>query len=193
MERQGVTHSSSLAVRRHYINVPQFFHRRGQCVQAWRGHPVVIGHENRHSGIRNKKSCAWQLFITAPVHQHAAIRCSCLPPQNRGSCPHRLRTRNSHPPQRSTPSLVVGASRFERPTTRTPSECATRLRHAPTVPSFPSKPCPTLMTTGMRPRFNSGRTQGFSERLAGLPSSAWPVRVGASACSHAVPSEPRNA
>ena len=27
---------------------------------------------------------------------------------------------------------VVGASRFERPTTCTPSKCATRLRHAPT-------------------------------------------------------------
>jgi hypothetical protein len=26
---------------------------------------------------------------------------------------------------------MVGASRFERPTTRTPSEYATRLRHAP--------------------------------------------------------------
>ena len=26
---------------------------------------------------------------------------------------------------------MVGASRFERPTTRTPNECATRLRHAP--------------------------------------------------------------
>jgi len=49
------------------------------------------------------------------------------------------------------------------------------------------------MTIGMRPRFNPGRTQGSSERLAGLPSSAWPVRVGASACSHAGPSEPRSA
>ena len=28
--------------------------------------------------------------------------------------------------------LMVGASRFERPTSRTPSECATRLRYAPT-------------------------------------------------------------
>lgn len=27
---------------------------------------------------------------------------------------------------------MVGASRFERPTSRTPSECATGLRHAPT-------------------------------------------------------------
>lgn len=27
---------------------------------------------------------------------------------------------------------VVGASRFERPTSRTPSECATGLRYAPT-------------------------------------------------------------
>src|SRR4030042_2718910 len=27
--------------------------------------------------------------------------------------------------------LLVGASRFELPTTRTPSECATRLRYAP--------------------------------------------------------------
>ena len=27
---------------------------------------------------------------------------------------------------------VVGVSRFERPTTRTPSVCATRLRHTPT-------------------------------------------------------------
>ena len=26
---------------------------------------------------------------------------------------------------------MVGVSRFERPTTRTPSECATRLRHTP--------------------------------------------------------------
>ncbi len=28
---------------------------------------------------------------------------------------------------------MVGASRFERPTTRTPNECATRLRHAPNL------------------------------------------------------------
>ena len=28
---------------------------------------------------------------------------------------------------------LVGASRFERPTTRTPNECATRLRHAPNL------------------------------------------------------------
>ena len=27
--------------------------------------------------------------------------------------------------------LLVGANRFERSTTRTPSECATRLRYAP--------------------------------------------------------------
>gem|GEM_PF-2210885 len=27
---------------------------------------------------------------------------------------------------------LVGASRFERPTSRTPSECATGLRYAPT-------------------------------------------------------------
>jgi hypothetical protein len=31
---------------------------------------------------------------------------------------------------------MVGASRFERPTSRTPSECATRLRYAPTDPRF---------------------------------------------------------
>src|SRR5438093_9581541 len=163
MERQGMTNGSSLTVRRHHINVPEFFHRRGQCVQARRGYPVVIGHENRHSGIRNKKSCAWQLFIAALVHQHAAIRCSCLPPQNRGSRPHRLRRLKSHPPQRSTLSLVVGASRFERPTTRTPSECATRLRHAPTVPSFPPQPYTFLMTTGMRPRFNASTLVGLKD------------------------------
>ena len=29
--------------------------------------------------------------------------------------------------------VMVGASRFERPTSRTPSECATGLRHAPTM------------------------------------------------------------
>ena len=29
--------------------------------------------------------------------------------------------------------IMVGASRFERPTSRTPSECATGLRHAPTM------------------------------------------------------------
>ena len=33
--------------------------------------------------------------------------------------------------QGPAPPRRVGASRFERPTTRTPSECATRLRHAP--------------------------------------------------------------
>ena len=33
---------------------------------------------------------------------------------------------------------MVGASRFELPTTRTPSECATRLRYAPILifPTF---------------------------------------------------------
>ena len=36
-------------------------------------------------------------------------------------------------------ALSIGVSRFERPTTRTPSECATRLRHTPLcVPVIPS-------------------------------------------------------
>jgi hypothetical protein len=34
-----------------------------------------------------------------------------------------------------TEGYLVGATRFERATTRTPSECATRLRHAPIIRS----------------------------------------------------------
>ena len=35
--------------------------------------------------------------------------------------------------------VMVGASRFERPTSRTPSECATGLRYAPTMIPFPGE------------------------------------------------------
>src|SRR5687767_10148987 len=46
---------------------------------------------------------------------------------------------------------LVGASRFERPTTRTPSEYATGLRHAPTGFLFLCRHILALKCAGLQP------------------------------------------
>ena len=58
-----------------------------------------------------------RVVVVAPDREQSAVK---VPPRWRRCKRHA-----------ATVMASVGASRFERPTTRTPSECATGLRHAP--------------------------------------------------------------
>ena len=69
---------------------------------------------------------------------------------------------------------MVGASRFERPTTRTPSECATRLRHAPTFNLSSGSSC--RFGTNTVPRTSVSRADQIYGNNAAIASSSRRIR-----------------
>src|SRR5256885_14986266 len=100
----------------------------------------------------------------------------------RGRAPERLRTSDPrlrrpllYPPELlAGASHLVGASRFERPTTCAQGRCASRLRYAPSKVNEPltRTPGPTQRWRG------SGGGESGAERVHGARPVAHPLLVG---------------
>jgi hypothetical protein len=136
VERDGMTDCPALTFWRDDGHRPQRPHRVCKRVESARHDPIIICHEDVHRASGNKKSCPWQLSTAAGTA--AASTWSSRPSKRRG--------------EETSPAVLVGASRFERPTSRTPSECATRLRYAPTLLCSPARPsAPRRASLGFHP------------------------------------------
>ena len=108
VQREGVADRAPLAVGCGDDHLPERAHRLRQRRDPLRVDPIVVGDEDERRGAHDAAHVATK---DRPLQPEA-------PPRDRAVAWGRSR---------------VGASRFERPTTRTPSECATWLRHAPAL------------------------------------------------------------
>ena len=114
MQRQGMTDSGAFTVRSHDPDIAEPPHGGGQRMQTRRGNAIVVGDQNFHvkRPVRKTKKAARGSFQGLSV----ITRILSLRAQSQ-----------------SMSSRVVGTVGFEPTTSRTPSECATRLRYAPTL------------------------------------------------------------
>ena len=108
VQRERVAHRALLAIGRDDHHLAEGAERLGERRDALGVDAVVVGDQDERRGIHDGRA-------------QGATKGRRL--QAEGTDGRRA--------AKPLPSGRVGASRFERPTTRTPSECATWLRHAP--------------------------------------------------------------
>ena len=106
VQGERVAHRAAFAIGRDHDHVAEPSHRAGERREPFGVHAVIVANQDE----RRRRHAGGQ----------GATKVSTLQAANGAE------TRPA-----ASSARRVGASRFERPTTRTPSECATWLRHAP--------------------------------------------------------------
>ena len=125
-KRQRVADRALIAVRRDHPDLVQIRQRLAQRREPIRGDAVVIAQQNGHTRQATTRRRVRQT-LRSSVARELGI-----------SLVRDWRDTNTHARYDDTSEGRIGAAGFEPTTTRTPSECATSLRHAPNRECVPS-------------------------------------------------------
>ena len=141
MQRQRVPGRALLAIRRHHEDLPEGLESTRESLDALRANAVVVADQNDHPAAPPPPTVAAIRYAIAdfvdndfPPGRLGASRIGRgRGPAARGGAGDVEPAPTSFRRRRAVEAVTVGAAGFEPATTRTPSVCATRLRHAPSV------------------------------------------------------------
>jgi hypothetical protein len=64
MEGYGMSYGRPFAIWRDHPHLANFRQSLGERRQTRRVNSVIVGDQNTHGAVRNKKSCRWQLSVS---------------------------------------------------------------------------------------------------------------------------------